>query len=180
MKPITFLIAGLLALAITGCTTMKIEDYADTEPQFRLEDYFLGQTRAWGIFEGRSGEVKRRFTVDIHGHMDDGELVLEEDFQYADGETDRRVWRITPEGDGRYTGRAGDIRGTARGEAAGHALNWRYTLELPWRDGTVAVQFDDWMFRVDDDVVVNRATVRKFGIRVGEVTLFFRKVGEAA
>lgn len=31
------------------------------------------------------------------------------------------------------------------------------------------------MIRRSENVVINRATVKKFGIRVGEVTLFFTK-----
>ena len=43
-------------------------------------------------------------------------------------------------------------------------------------DGKVyEVQFDDWMYLVDERVMLNRATMRKFGIRLGEVTLSFQK-----
>jgi hypothetical protein len=37
------------------------------------------------------------------------------------------------------------------------------------------VQFDDWMFLLDDAVMLNRAVMSKWGIRLGEVTLAFRK-----
>ncbi len=80
---------------ISGCNKMSIEQYQSRSPHFVLEEYFLGQTRAWGIFQNRSGEVERQFTVDILGKMVDGNLVLEEDFIYADGTLDRRVWTIT-------------------------------------------------------------------------------------
>ena len=43
-------------------------------------------------------------------------------------------------------------------------------------DGTVyEVQFDDWMYLVDDKVMLNRAQMRKFGIHLGDVTLSFNK-----
>jgi hypothetical protein len=37
------------------------------------------------------------------------------------------------------------------------------------------VQFDDWMFLIDDKVMLNRAVMSKFGVRLGEVTLSFTK-----
>ena len=37
------------------------------------------------------------------------------------------------------------------------------------------VKFDDWMFLMDDEVMLNRAVMSKWGFRLGEVTLAFRK-----
>ena len=101
--------------------------------------------------------------------------MLEEDFVYSDGATERRVWRITHHGQGRYTGRADDVIGEAQGQAAGNALRWAYTLRLPVDGKTYDVQFDDWMWLVDDRVMINKATMSKFGFRLGEVTLSFTK-----
>ena len=38
------------------------------------------------------------------------------------------------------------------------------------------MQFDDWLYLVDERVMLNRATMSKFGIRLGEVTLSFQKL----
>ncbi len=173
-------IAGLLvAVLLGGCGGMKIEDYAGTEPEFRLRDYFLGETRAWGVFEDRGGTVKRQFTVDIAGTMEGDELVLTEDFVYRDGERSRRVWRIRRLDEHRYEGRADDVVGVAEGVAHGQALNWRYTLALEVDGRTWNLDFDDWMYLQPDGVLVNRARMSKFGIRLGEVTLFFKKEAES-
>jgi hypothetical protein len=59
--------------------------------------------------------------------------------------------------------------------AAGNALNWAYTLRLTVDGRTWDVQFDDWMFLMDERVMLNRAVMSKFGIRLGEVTLAFHK-----
>ena len=40
--------------------------------------------------------------------------------------------------------------------------------------------FDDWMWRQDDNVIINRASVSKFGITVGEVLIFFQREGTPA
>ena len=169
----------LIALAILtgGCSVMQPKDFEGTEPRLDLFDYFSGDTRAWGIFQDRSGNLQRQFTVDIRGEVDGDQLTLTEDFLYADGETQQRIWRIRRIDQHRYEGLADDVVGKASGLAYGNALNWRYTLRLPYRGSEIDVRFDDWMFLQPDGVLVNRATVSKFGFRVGEVTLFFSKGG---
>ena len=104
---------------------------------------------------------------------DDG--VLDEDFTYSDGKKERRVWRLKKLPGGRYTGTADDVVGTAQGQAAGNALHWGYTLRLPVDGKVYEVQFDDWMYLMDERVMLNKAVMSKFGIRLGEVTLAFTK-----
>lgn len=164
---------------ITGCSTMKPQDFANSEPRLVVEDYFAGRTRAWGLFEDRFGNLRRQFVVDIDGRWDGLELVLDEHFTYADGERDRRVWRIVKKDEHTYEGRADDVVGTAAGVAYGNALNWQYDMDLKVGDKTWRVRFDDWMFLQADGVLINRARVSKFGLEIGEVTLFFRKLTDA-
>ena len=154
---------------------MRPEDFADTLPEFDLEAYFLGQTRAWGMVLDRSGRPKRYFTVDIEGTRQDDELVLTEDFVFRDGEQSQRVWRIRKTGDRSYEGSAGDVVGTARGRQFGNALNWQYDLLIQVKDRQWKIHFDDWMFLHEDGVLVNRAEMSKFGFKVGEILLFFTK-----
>lgn len=170
---ISTLIFALIVLS--GCTSMKPSDFSKAEPLLRIEDYFVGQTRAWGIFEDRFGNLRRQFVVDIQGSWDGESLVLDERFRYSDGETDRRVWTIKKIDEHRYEGRADDVIGTAIGESYGNALNWRYDMDLKIGEGTLRVHFNDWMFLQSSGVMVNRARVSKFGIAIGEVTLFFQK-----
>jgi len=173
--------AALAALLfIAGCSRMQIEDFADTEPRLVLEEYFAGEVRAWGIFEDRSGTVRRQFTVDIVGTWDGETLTLDEGFVFADGETDRRVWRITRLDDTTYEGRADDVIGVAKGRSMGNALKWVYDLDLKVGDGTTRVRFNDWMFLQPDGVLLNRARVSKFGFKVGQVTLTFRRMDQSA
>ncbi len=169
------LIPLTVAVFVSGCGTMTPEDFSHNRPKFDLYEYFAGDTRAWGIFEDRFGRVRRQFEVEIRGRLEDGDLVLEEDFLYLDGERDRRVWRISRDGPQAYIGRAADVVGEAEGRAMGNALNWRYDMDLKVGDGTWRVHFDDWMFRHSNGVVINRAKVTKFGLDLGSVTLFFKK-----
>ena len=172
-------LGSVLVLAfVTGCT-MQPEDFKDTGPKLKIEEYFLGETRAWGIFEDRFGKLRRQFVVDITGTMDGDELVLDERFDYADGEKDRRVWRIRKLDEHNYEGRADDIIGVAKGVSYGNALNWSYDLDLQIGDNSLRVHFNDWMFLQTDGVLMNRARVTKWGFDIGEVTLMFKPVDGA-
>ena len=165
-----------LLLLVTGCSSMKPQDYAHTSPVLDLFSFFEGNTRAWGAFESRTGEIKRQFTVDIQGTIDGDTLTLVEDFDYKDGEKSQRTWVITKINAHQYRGEAADVVGKAKGVAYGQALNWRYRLRMPYKGREIELEFDDWMLLQAHDVLINRATVTKFGFRVGEVNLFFQKI----
>jgi hypothetical protein len=176
MKRSLLLLLLPAVLLLKGCSTMNPEEYADTTPELHIEEYFNGKVRAWGIFQDRSGQLKRQFTVDIRGERQGDLLTLTEDFVYRDGEKSQRIWRIKKLGEHEYEGRADDVVGVARGRAYGQVLNWQYDLNLKVGDKHYQVHFDDWMFLHEDGVLVNRARMSKFGIRLGEVTLFFQKL----
>ena len=165
------LLAGSAVLA--GCAGPQVSDYAQQRPALQLDRYFNGRIRAHGIFQKRGGEVVRRFTVVMDCHWEGNQGVLDEAFSYSDGSTSRRVWRLTKHEGGRYTGRADDVVGEAAGQESGNAFRWNYTLRLPVDGKEYEVQFDDWMFMVDERVMLNRATMSKFGIKLGEVQLSF-------
>ncbi len=157
---------------------MNVKDYKNNEPKFSLFDYFEGQTRGWGMFHDRSGNLKRQFVVDVNGTINaDGNLVLEEDFVWSDGEISKRVWTIVKdsENSNKFTGTAPDVVGKAEGGMAGNVLNWKYVLNLPVGDKTYKVNFDDWMFLQPDGVLLNRAKMSKFGFMLGEVFISFKK-----
>jgi hypothetical protein len=168
--------ALVAAAAFAGCASAPVPgDYAAETPVLDLKQYFNGELTAHGIFTDRGGKVARRFVVQMTGTWQGNEGTLDERFTYTDGKTERRVWRLTDLGGGKWRGRADDVVGDAVGVASGNALNWRYTLKLPVDDKVYEVQFDDWMYLVDSKVMLNKAVMSKFGIRLGEVTLSFTK-----
>jgi hypothetical protein len=171
------LLAGLAAAALmAGCASAPTPaDYAAEKPVLDLKTYFNGELTAHGLFTDRAGKVQRRFVVTMTGTWQGNQGTLDERFTYSDGTTERRVWRLTDLGNGRYSGRADDVVGEAVGQAAGNALNWRYTLRLPVDGKVYEVQFDDWMYLMDERVMLNKAVMSKFGITLGEVTLAFHK-----
>jgi Protein of unknown function (DUF3833) len=160
---------------LTGCASVKTADYAQEKPVLDLAQYFNGTIDAWGMFQDRSGKVVKRFTVVIAAKWNGNVGTLDEDFTYSDGTKDRRVWTITKLDANHYSGTAGDVDGTAQGEAYGNALNWRYVLKLKVDNSTYNVNFNDWMYLMDDQVMLNRAEMSKFGFKLGEVTLSFKK-----
>lgn len=171
--------AATIACAVVlgaGCASApQPSDYAQQQPKLDFRQYFNGPVSAQGLFTDRDGRVVKRFSVAMVGRWDGAQGVLEEDFTYSDGTRQRRVWRLTDLGGGRFEGRADDVVGVALGEAAGNALRWRYTLQVPVDGRIIDFQFDDWMYQMDERTMINKAAMRKFGITFGEVTLSFLK-----
>jgi hypothetical protein len=163
------------ALSGMGCASPGVALYANEKPVLDLQQYFNGTLDAYGVFTDRSGAVVKRFTVVMVCTWTGDEGVLDEDFLYSDGTRQKRIWRLRKTGEGRFVGRADDVVGEALGESSGNAFHWTYTLSLPVDARVIEVQFDDWMYLMTDKVMLNKATMSKFGVRLGEVTLSFSK-----
>ena len=168
-------IMGLLGI-LSGCFGSKpVDHYATQEPTLDLQTYFSGPIKAWGVVQDFTGKVTRRFDVDMVGTWTDGVGTLEEKFIFDDGEVQERTWTITKVGENQYTGTAGDILGQATGQAAGNAMRWAYKMDLNVGNSTYRITFDDWMFLMNDDILINRSYLKKFGITVGELSIFMQK-----
>ena len=169
------LLACLLALVLAGCASSGVEQYSAEKPVLDLKTYLNGTLEAWGIFQGRDRAVKKRFHVVIDAKWEGDTGVLDERFTWSDGTTSRRVWTLSKRPDGTWRGTADDVVGEALGEVAGNALRWRYVLALPVDGKVYHVDFDDWMFLMDDKVMLNRSYMSKWGFDLGEVSLTFVK-----
>lgn len=170
------LAAGITsAAALAGCAGPQIDQYASEKPLLDLRTYFSGTLDAYGVFTDRSGAVVKRFTVVMVCTWNGDDGVLDETFNYSDGTTGKRIWRMKHLGNGKFSGTADDVVGTALGEQKGNAFRWGYTLLLPVDGKTYEVQFDDWMYQMDDSVMLNKSEMRKFGVKLGEIVLSFRK-----
>jgi Protein of unknown function (DUF3833) len=172
------LAATILLAACTGKPSFK--DPALSDRKLNLEEFFDGTLVAKGQFQDIFGTVRRRFDVTIKGDWDGKRLRLVEDFVYEDGSTERRVWTLVKTGEDTWRGTAPGVIGEAEGIEDGDRFNWRYTIDLPVpaADGTsdtVRVTFDDWMWLLSDDRLLNRAYMRRFGVDVGDVTISFEK-----
>jgi hypothetical protein len=171
----------VLAFGLAACTGKpSLDDPPLSDRELNLEEFFAGKTVARGQFQDVFGTVRRRFDVDITGTWDGERLKLVEDFVYEDGSTEQRVWTLRKTGPETWEGTAPGVIGVATGEERGDAFNWRYTIDLPVpaADGTtetVRVTFDDWMWLLSDDRVLNRAYMKRFGLDIGDVIIFFEK-----
>lgn len=165
----------LLCIGLASCSRVDVHTYNHEKPTLELREFFEGRVEAWGMFQNRSGEVTKRFHVEINGHSEGSRLILDESFTYSDGTKQKRVWTLTPVGSSQWSGTAGDVVGEALGEVAGNTLRWRYVLSLPVDGKEYQVQLDDWMYLMDKNTMINRSFMTKFGVEVGQITLFFRK-----
>jgi hypothetical protein len=170
----TSLLTALAALMLGGCANVEVDSYRSELPALDLARYFNGTIDGYGIFQDRSGKVVKRFYVRIDARWNGNTGTLDEHFDYSDGSKQQRVWTIS-KNDDRYGGRAADVVGEAQGQAAGNALHWRYVLALPVDGKVYDVDLDDWMYLIDDKVMLNRSSMSKFGFRLGELTLSFSK-----
>ena len=167
-----------LLVAIAGCAGVSVDDYSGDSPRLEPETCFDGPLVAHGMLKDRAGRVTRRFVADIDASWEDGVGTLDERFVFADGEEDRRVWTLRPDGEGAYIGTAGDVVGESSVRVAGNAMFLDYTLRVPFGDGTLDVQIDDRMYLIDDSTLLNESIMRKFGFRVGEIVLVIRRLGD--
>jgi hypothetical protein len=164
-----------MLVALTTACSSDIEDYHQANPKFDLFEYFEGETLAWGMVQDYSEKQTRRFEVSIVGTIEADTLTLVEDFVFDDGEISQRIWVINRLGDGQYEGTAADIIGVATGREVGNTLHWTYDFEIEVGDSKYTVALDDWLYRQDDTHVFNLTSIRKFGMEVGRITLFFDK-----
>ena len=149
------IISFILILLLSNCSgsNMKPIDFKDQKPRLIIEEYLSGIVKAW------DGNI----------------LILDEKFNWSDGEVQTRQWNIKKIDDHNYEGTAGDVVGKAIGYSYGPAFKFEYVLLVPVKGKEMKITFDDWIFKQDEKVAINRATMTKFGIKVAELTVFFQK-----
>ncbi|TXS93665.1 DUF3833 domain-containing protein [Parahaliea maris] len=179
-KTIGFTVAFIYGLLLVGCSSADLGKHAGDTPALTLEQFFDGRLSAHGVVKDWRGEVIRTFNAEIVAYWRDGVGTLEEDFLFDDGEAQRRVWTLTPQGrdaDGYllYHGTAGDVVGVGEARQAGNALFLDYVLRIPYNDSTLDLRIDDRMYRVSPDVVINESTMKKFGLTVGRILLVIER-----
>jgi hypothetical protein len=180
VRPFALASAVVIAALLASCSAVEPQVYLKETPVLDLQRYFNGTLVGHGMFSDRDGQVQRRFVVTILASWK-GEIgTLDESFVWSDGEKQRRVWTLTPAGAQggmtRWVGTAADVVGDAQGTVAGNALNWKYTFDLKTREGArYKLAFDDWMFLIDERVMLNRAEMSYLGFKVGEVLISFQR-----
>ena len=179
----TSIIFCFIAAISFGCSSRLLSVYEDELPAFRLENFFQGKTIGWGILLNRNNQVIKRFQVEVEGLFSENKSTgkLIENFVWSDGETETRTWLLKKVSDNKWTGKSDGVIGTAHGTIAGNALNWSYRYKILLENSFVKnleVEFDDWMFLVEKDVLMNHAVLSKLGFKLGTVVITFKKLNE--
>ena len=175
IKSILLIIFLFLTTNCSQNSAMKPEDFKNKEPRLIIENYLSGNVKAWGVLQNRSGKVTRQFSADLNGQWDGKKLILDEKFNWNDGEIQTRQWKINKIDEHNYEGTASDVVGTAKGFSYGPAFKFEYVLLVPVKGKEIKITFDDWIFKQDERVAINRATMTKFGFKVAELTVMFVK-----
>ena len=147
----------VVLIFISSCSDHSIKSYSDEEPKINLKDFFNGKIYALGIVQDRSGKVIKRFKVDIKAFWEGNKGYLDEKFVYSDGKKDSRLWKLNKIGQSKYEGRADDVLGIASGETLGNVFYFEYVLDLQVDDTTYKVNFEDWMYLLDENTLLARS-----------------------
>ena len=99
---------------------------------------------------------------------------LSEDFTYADGSTQARLWTLTMGEGGAFTATAPDIEGLARGQQSGATVRMTYRLRLPADAGGHVLDVTDWLYLMPNGAIMNKSEMRKFGVKVAELVATIR------
>ena len=172
---ITVLIFSMILPFLTGCSNSNMENVVSKNSSFELLEYFEGETTAWGLVVDRFGNLQRTFKVKLNGKRDKKQLILKEYFTYNDGEREYREWVITKTGTGSYEGKSKDTIGVAKGKQVGNTMRMVYNTTISIGETNIRVSFDDRFVKADKKIVINRAEVLKWGIKLADVTIFFSK-----
>ena len=167
----TILTLGLCTF-LTGCSSMQLDDFKNTTPEFVPQSYFNGPLKAYGMVKDRNGKIMRTFKGDLVGSWDaNGVGTLDEHFVYNDGQKLHRTWTMKPTGSKTFIATAGDIVGNADMQACGNTVMIDYTMRIPYGTGTLDINVQDWLHLQEDGVILNHSKMKKFGIEVGELVI---------
>lgn len=159
---------------LMGCGE-NIEDYKTETPTFKIQDYFVGPLKAYGLLKDYRGRVTRRFEVTMEGSWTGNKGTLTEHFIFNDGERQDRTWSFDLLDDQSFEGTAHDVIGTAQGKQMGNTVNMKYVMRIPVSGSTYDITIDDYLYRLDEKRVLNVSKLKKFGITVASLFIYFEK-----
>ena len=169
------LLAGACVM-LAGCGDVGADYYANKGPKLDIREYLNGPLEVQGVFSDYKGRVDRIFKADLHGSWEGDSGELKESFIWNDGTTEERVWKITFQDDHHFTATAHDVIGKAEGKQYGNTVYMSYTLRIQRDSGdTIDVVMDDRLYLTPDNMILNTAYMKKFGLTVGVLTSAFTK-----
>lgn len=167
-------IAVLILPRFIGFTAQKPQDYTDTKPNFDIRTHLNGTIACEGVIYRPFGRVASRFVATFTAQWDGNFGEMEEVFQYDSGATQTRQWVLHVNPDGQITARAPDLIGRAHGQQTGATVKLNYRIQLQEDAGGHVLKVTDWMYLMENGVIINRSQMRKFGIKVAELIAVMR------
>lgn len=164
-----------IVLALVACSNAAPKDYAQETPILKFNEFLQGNLTGWGLYQERNGKVSKRFRIDMTADWQGNVGTFVENFSFHDGTKLEREWQLTRIDDHHYTGKANDSVGVGKGEIWGNTMHWNYTIRTETDSGTYDLEYDYWMYLIDENTLINRATISKFGFTLGDVFVTFHK-----
>ncbi len=138
--------------------------------------FFTGHTRSSGVFENRRGDPVKTVRTETRGRLVNGELLLEQDLFIAGQPRQHRSWKLRRIDARHFEGAANDIIGIAHGRLQGNTFSWSFTLATKVGNPLFNVRMSQHMYFQDDGrTMINRSSIRKFGVLITGVSEQFRR-----
>jgi len=169
------ILTALCGLFMVSCSSSKISQYANNTPKLDLQAFLNGKIVGDGIVEDYSANVTRRFEFSGMASWQGNNGKFDEKIVYSDGKEESRVWTLVKISESSYEATTPDVIGKATISVAGNAMNWKYVMKVKVNDSLYKINFDDWMYLMPNGTLINRNYFRKFGLNVGQLTLFMKK-----
>ena len=172
--------ALMLLLALGGCGSQDIAQFANGRPSMSPAEWMVGTVDGYGLIIDRFGTLKSQFHAHEVGTWDPASrtVTLVERIGYPqdnpDAPTDR-TWRFVESSPGHWTGTAADVIGTAVGEQQGNAWHLVFRQLLPVGGRQIEVSVDEWRWRESPTVAVDSSTISKFGLRLATAQIAYVK-----
>lgn len=176
--PCLILLALLAQRLFFSFAAQPPQAYAGQEPRLDIRKVLLGPILSEGVIFGPTGAMTSRFVARMEGKWQGNHGTLAEDFHYANGSTQQRMWTLTIGDDGAITGTAPDIIGTAKGQQTGASVQMTYRIQLPDDAGGHVLDVVDWMYLMPNGTILNKSEMRKFGVKVAELVASIRPAGQ--
>ena len=147
---------------------------------FEPDRFFLGSTRGGGLVRDLTGKLIDRCEITTRGWWDHqlGAMHFDETFVFESGRTDILNWTFRPDPQGRMTASEATALSPVQGWTDGedYRLRFRRRGEPPLT--SVYLTYDVRFSVMSPDAALKVARVKLFGVTVGVMTAFHRRVDD--
>jgi hypothetical protein len=175
IKIIKNLGALFMSTCLLSACSSEISYYKNQPPELNLQRYLQGKIVGSGIIKDWHGRVTQQFDFSADASWEKDICTFKEEMKYYNGKIDHRTWIIKKINDHYYEGSTAELIGIAKIFVEGNAMNWQYKMDVNVNGSTYRLSFDDWMYLMKNNTLINQNKFKKFGITVGSLVLFMQK-----